>query len=202
MKNHPWAHAWKTKKFGIKTLTPSILVSRNVHKLSTEDWVLDVGSGNGRNSIYLASLGINVDSFDVENLIDWNTLADAPRDRIQFKTSTVLNYFYPDNKYKGVIVTRVIQYLNLEELDFLLKKIMQCIKKDGFLLLSYNTKGGIFSREDIDVPKHIHKIDRVKRLLEKYFGDVVIEKGSSKSVHVNYSGDIKTFDIYASGIKK
>lgn len=76
MKNHPWKKAWIEKKFEIQTLTPSILVSRYQDSISPGDCVLDVGSGNGRNSIYLAKGGVEVDLFDVVNLIDWNSLAN------------------------------------------------------------------------------------------------------------------------------
>lgn len=68
MKKHKWEKAWEDGKFSIKTLTPSVLVSRHEDELQTNDYILDIGCGNGRNSIYLAKKGCEVDCFDVINL--------------------------------------------------------------------------------------------------------------------------------------
>ncbi len=97
-----------------------------------------------------------------------------------------------------IILARVIQYLNPEELDFLIDKIKNTLKPTGFLLLSYNTKGGIFNREEIDVPTYSYKIEHIESLLKKVFKNVKISEGSKKSQHVNYIDDIFTFDIFAS----
>ena len=65
---HPWEKTYKEGRFKITTLSPSVIVNRYNHLLKSGDRVLDVGSGNGRNSIFLASLGCAVDSFDVADL--------------------------------------------------------------------------------------------------------------------------------------
>lgn len=92
----------------------------------------------------------------------------------------------------------MIQYLNPEELAFLIDRIRYSLKPKGFLLLSYNAEGGIFNKKDIDVPMHSYSIQHIEVLLRKVFKNVEITEGSKRSQHVNYVEDILSFDIYAS----
>lgn len=200
MKKHKWEKAWEDKTFKIETLTPSILVSRYAEKLKHDDCVLDVGCGNGRNSIFLAKQGCEVECFDVMDLKWREKLPADLQGKIHFKKSNILKYPYKASQYQAIIVARVIQYLSLEELSFLVQKIKDGLRMDGFLLLSYNTKGGIFNRKKIDVPTYSYSIEQIENLLKTVFRNVVITKGSNTSKHVNYTDDILTFDIYASDL--
>ncbi len=142
MQKHSWEKAWESKRFEIKTLVPSVIVERHKDKFLDGDFVLDVGSGNGRNSIYLASLGCKVDSFDVSDMGWTDSLNSELKEKISFMKSDVMGYPYTVDKYKAVVMARVIQYLNREELDYLLDKAVSSLKDDGFLLLSYTSQGG------------------------------------------------------------
>ncbi len=198
MKKHKWEKAWEDKKFEIGTLIPSVLVSRYAGKLKRNDCVLDVGCGNGRNSIFLAKQECKVECFDVMDLRWREKLTTDLRNRIYFKKSNILEYSYKASQYQAIIVARVIQYLSPEELFFLVQKIKEVLKPGGFLLLSYNTKGGIFNRKEIDVPTYSYPIEQIENLLKNIFKNVVVVNGSKTSKHVKYVDDILTFDIYAS----
>ncbi|MEY2664847.1 MAG: hypothetical protein RIT04_655 [Candidatus Parcubacteria bacterium] len=198
MSKHRWEKAWEDKKFSIKTLMPSILVSKYQDKLRANDYVLDVGCGNGRNSIYLAEQGMNVDCFDVIDLQWTKSLPEELKKKIHFRKTNILEYSYTPSQYQAIIVARVIQYLDSQELHFLINKITESLKPTGFLLLSYNTKGGIFNRKEIDVPTYSYEIKYIETLLKKVFKNVKVSEGSKKSQHVNYTDNIIAFDIFAS----
>lgn len=197
MKKHKWEVVWEEKKFKIDTLEPSVLVSKYEKLLKLGDKVLDIGCGNGRNSFYLANRGYDIDCFDIADL-NWLNLSKKSHKKINFCKSNILEYCYKSKQYRIIIATRLIQYLNKKELLFLLKKIKYSIRPDGFLLLSYNTKGGIFNKKDIDVPKYSYAIEDINILLKKIFKKVIIKEGSKKSRHVNYNDNILSFDIFAS----
>lgn len=198
MDKHKWEKAWEEKKFKIDTFIPSILVSKYEKLLNLGDKVLDIGCGNGRNSIYLANKGYKVDCFDIADLDWFKKIPQKTQENINFNKSNILKYQYRATQYRVIIITRVIQYLNNKELHFLLEKIKFSIRPDGFLLLSYNTKGGIFNKKDIDVPKYSYPIEDIKILLKTIFKKVIIKEGGKKSRHVNYNDDILSFDIFAS----
>ncbi|MDQ5957813.1 MAG: hypothetical protein QG665_139 [Patescibacteria group bacterium] len=197
MPRHQWEKAWADKKFQIVTLEPSVLVKKYSDILSPGDLVLDIGCGNGRNSIFLAQKGCVVEAMDVAD-VGWHEgLSPEIKNKIAFTRSNIKNYNFRPKRYKAVVVARVIQYLNTEELDFLLEKIADSLQSDGFMLLSYNTAGGIFDRGDIDVPKYHHKISDVKKKLAKYFSKIIVARGGKENSKVNYSGQIKSYDIWA-----
>jgi 2-polyprenyl-3-methyl-5-hydroxy-6-metoxy-1,4-benzoquinol methylase len=198
MQKHKWEQAWEDKKFEIKTLVPSVLVSKYSEELKPKDCVLDIGCGNGRNSIFLAELGCKVDCFDVMDLRWTEKLHIGLKERIHFQKSSILEYPYKVSQYRAVIVARVIQYLNQDEILFLFNKIQKGLKPDGFLLLSYTTKGGIFNRKEIDVPTYSYSIKQIESMLKGTFKNLVISEGSKTNKHVNYVDDILTYDIYAS----
>lgn len=198
MEKHKWEKAWKDKRFNISTLTPSVLVLKYKNNFKTGARILDIGCGNGRNSIYLAKQGYEIDCFDVIDLKWRNNLSEDIKKKIHFKKSSLLEYSYKPAKYQAIIAARVIQYFDPTELSFLIDKIKFSLKPDGFLLLSYNTKGGIFNRKEIDVFTRSYPIERIEIILKTVFKNVEVKAGSKKSKYVNYVDDILTFDIYAS----
>lgn len=201
MTDHLWEKAWSEEKFKIDTLTPSIIVKRHTDKFAPGDFVLDIGSGNGRNSIYLAKIDCRVDCFDVADLGWTHYLEPNLKKKINFKKNDISKYKFVHKKYKAIVVARVIQYLNESELSILCEKINFSLKSDGFLLMSFNTKGGIFDKKDINVYKHQYTKEEVKNILSKYFRQVVLTSGSKMSRHVNYNSTIKSYDVFATGLK-
>ena len=198
---NPWEKAYQENKFKITTLSPSIIVNRHKNLLNKGDFVLDIGCGNGRNSAFLASWGCIVDSFDVADLGWVNKLSEKLKKNITFIKSDILSFNFKPDFYKAFIVTRIIQYIDRKELVYLFDKIHTSLKPDGFVLLNYNTEGGIFNRKEINVPKYLHSVKEVEKILKTKFNKIVISLGSAKSQSVNYSDDIKAYDLFITGKK-
>jgi len=198
---HQWEKAYKQGKFAVTTRKPSVIVKINGKLFSSGDKVLDIGCGNGRNAIFLAEKGCDVNAIDIAD-IDWvNCLSNSIKKYIHFKKIN-LNDFKWNKKYDGIILTRVIQYLSSDELIDLVKNIHANLTDRGIFLLNFTSKGGIRNRSEINVPKFSHDIKEVKKLLEKYFADLQISHGATHSIHVGYDEPIESHDIKCSGLRK
>lgn len=78
--------------------------------------------------------------------------------------------------------------------------MVSSLTDDGFLLLSYSSQGGIFNRDEIDVPKYRYDIEEITSMLKDRFKIIEITKGSNINTHVNYNGETTSYDIYAAGV--
>lgn len=178
-------------------MNSSVIVARYKKLFIKDDYVLDVGCGNGRNSIFLASLGCNVHSFDVVDLKWVIGLPKKLKKRIKFKKRAISKFKYQRNIYKAVIATRLIQYLSKKELRYFLSAVIKSLRSDGFFLLSYSAEGGIFQRKKIDVPKFSYPKKEIKEILNQKFKIVKITPGAAQSQSANYKSKIKSYDVFA-----
>jgi len=192
---HPWETVYKQNKFKITTLKPSIVIESNKHLFSQGNTVFDIGCGNGRNSIFLANKGCIVDAIDVADLKWLEQIPEKVRKNIHFQKQDVTHFKWVYSFYDAVILTRIIQYIDIKSLDDLIRNIFESLTKKGILLISYNKSGGIHTKEEINVPKFVHDLKIIETLLSKFFKEVQISKGSSTSVHVGYTGPIESYDI-------
>jgi len=119
------------------------------------------------------------------------------RKKINFRKCHVADAFGGE-KYGLVIAARLFQYLNSHELNALFGSAWQSLEDDGIFVSSYNTEGGIFDRDDIEVNKYAYPIEVIEKLLNDHgFKNISISNGSKESKYVPYSATIKTFDIVA-----
>lgn len=160
-----WEKAYKDKKFSIKTDNPSLLVDEIAMCLKSGSKILDLGCGNGRNSIFLAKLGHQIDATDIADLEFTKNIPEEIRKRIAFFKESVIKEFKP-NSYDLVIAARLFQYLSQNEVRLLIASIAASIIDGGKLLISYNTTGGIFDKKDIEVEKYSYLIKYIESLLK------------------------------------
>ena len=197
MDKHPWEIVYDKKQFSINTFNPSIIVKSNKNLFHSEYKILDIGCGNGRNSIYIANLGCKVDAFDAADICWYEKLTPRLKEKINFTKTEISNFKWKNNYYNGVIITRVIQYLNPDEVKLIFANISGSLIDNGFLMISYAVKGQMQKHKEIKVPKFSHSIKFINDSLKKYFTKVSVFKGSSISVHTNLKGNIKSYGIIA-----
>jgi len=192
---HLWEKIYKENKFKITTLQPSVVVKANENIFSNNIKVLDIGCGNGRNSIFSAEKGCLVDAIDVADTRWLYFLVPVIRKRINFQKINIDDFNWESKKYDVVLLLRVIQYLSSAQIEKLIKNIKEHLSLNSILLVSYVEKGGAQNRPEVDVPKFSHNIKYVKKLLEKYFSRVDIKRGAQVSIHVKYKEPIVSYDI-------
>lgn len=195
-----WEKAFKEGCFSIETTKPSKIVIDGFKRLKLQRGfrVLDLGCGkNGRNSVYAACLGGIVDAVDwVEP--NFMELSDETNRRISFHGMSVTDFDIKPETYDAVIATRLIQYLDAQDLRDLFGRIAEGLTREGLLMLSYTASGGIFNQPNIRVQKYQHNINEIKRMLQNNGLEIVsLEGGSGVATHVPYESQNEAYDILA-----
>lgn len=105
--------------------------------------VLDIGCGEGKNSIYLAKKGCMVDGFEVSSyaLENAKTLCEE-HENIKLFKKDVTKINYPNNHYDIIISYGLFHCLaSKKEVELLIKKTFSSLKKNGFYVLcSFNSR--------------------------------------------------------------
>jgi len=125
MKN--WERFYKKEKSFIKTNEPSKIVLKGFEMLNLQPGdchhILDLGCGNGRNTIYAAQFNISVDAVDLENLNFMQNIPENISNNIIFQKISVMDFNIKPKTYVGIIATRLFQYLKPSEVHLLLGRI-------------------------------------------------------------------------------
>lgn len=195
-----WEKNYAERKFSIETAKPSQVVVEGFARLNLpRDFrALDLGCGNGRNSIYAAKLGGLVEAVDLVDLKISDGIPEELKNRVTFHKMSVMDFEIQPNTYSAIIAARLFQYLNESELNDLLRKIKKGLTAGGLAMFSYTASGGIFKEPGIDVHKFHHPIDVFKRVLKNSgLATILLEGGEGKSSHVPYAIPNETYDILA-----
>lgn len=116
---------------------PEKILVEHTHLISKEKPVLDIGAGQGRNTIYLAKLGYSVDA------IDTSTISIEMLEQIKLKEQLHFNTYNSDFKifssvknYSAVMLFGLIQILDWDEINLLKRRIVEWLKEGGLLFIT------------------------------------------------------------------
>jgi cyclopropane fatty-acyl-phospholipid synthase-like methyltransferase len=116
---------------------------KEVLKHTPKGVALDIGAGEGRNSIFLAKNGFEVEAIDKtkEGLDKCQKIVKKYYLPIKTKVIDVKKFKFGENKYSLVLSIAALDFLKLSEIKKIIPKIKKSLKKGGvFYLLVFSIK--------------------------------------------------------------
>lgn len=140
--------------------------------------VLDIGCGNGRNSLYLAKQLYEVDGIDFSKTsIEWACEKALESSlNVNFINISIFDFETPDNIYDYIYDAGCLHHVKPHRRNQYLRKISRLLKDDGYFALTcFNLKGGS-NISDYDVYREYSMHGglgfselKLKTTLEQYF---------------------------------
>lgn len=106
---------------------------------------MDIGAGDGRNALFLASSGFNVVALDLaptglKNIVKKAAAQDLT-DRIKVVTANITEY-KPDVSYENVITNFTLHFVGAENIIPVLEKMVSLTRSGGINLIDDFTQNG------------------------------------------------------------
>ncbi|MDD2754223.1 MAG: class I SAM-dependent methyltransferase [Methanothrix sp.] len=109
--------------------------------------ILDLGVGSGRNAIYFAKKGYEIQGIDISSTAIEQCIANAKKEclTIDAKTGDLKNFSIKNETYSLIIAGWVLNFFKINEINKIIENMKNGLKKGGIIYI------GIFS---IDDPGH------------------------------------------------
>jgi cyclopropane fatty-acyl-phospholipid synthase-like methyltransferase len=173
---------------------------KKVLKHAKKGIALDIGAGEGRNSIFLARNGFKVEAIDKtkEGLEKCKSFAQQYSLLIKTRVVDVRDFRFQKDKYSLILSIASLDFLKFSEIEKIIAKIKKSLKKEGiFYLLVFSIKDSaskrckrklkMIEKNTFYLPKpktfrHFFEKRELKRLL-KGFRIIKIKEEKIKDVH-------------------
>ncbi|PIR93601.1 hypothetical protein COT97_05795 [Candidatus Falkowbacteria bacterium CG10_big_fil_rev_8_21_14_0_10_39_11] len=151
MQQKVWEQEYKKGQLVSKSLQPQkdfFRLMRIIKKLGFEienKNVLDLGSGTGRNSLYLSELGANVTGMEISDtaIAVGEAVAKEEKFKVEFLNKSIGDeYPFDDNKFDLVMDLTSSNSLDEKEREVYLNEVNRVLKPGGYLLIRTLTKDG------------------------------------------------------------
>jgi len=137
----------------------------NYAPLIPAGYVLDLGAGEGSNSLFFAQRGFSVDAVDISKtaLERAKNRAESSNLRIDFKVADLRNLDIPPSHYSLIIAKMVFQFLCVSDIKKVIQKCKDSLVTGGFIYMS------VFSTEDPSLEFLRGESERLEK--NTYFND-------------------------------
>ncbi len=119
---------------------------------------LDIGAGYGRNSLYLAEKGWDVDAVDIDKIAIDKINTAATKGKINIKAFNVaFSEFHATKSYDAIICLMTLHFMEKPEIDTTIQRIKQHTLPNGIVIISGFTDGN-----PIDTRPYLFKENELK----------------------------------------
>ena len=176
MKNF-WNERYSTKDY-IYGTQPNQFFKEQIEKLNAGK-ILMVGEGEGRNAVYAAKLGWQVDAIDSSSVAKDKALMLAERNKvsINYQVADIHSYNFPDNIYDAVGI--VFLHINESEKESkrLHIKFTNTLKKKGRIILELFSKNQLGKNsggpQDLDL---LCSIEQIRKSFPIFKNELLLEE--------------------------
>lgn len=140
--------------------------------LIPEGSVLDLGIGEGRNALFFAKMGYEVEGIDISQTAVERCIGRAEKARLKVKAEVgdLRELGIPQGRYSLVIAAWVLNFFKKSEAEEIVEKMKKGLKKDGFVYM------GVFS---VDDPGY----ERAKKRLEMVEENTFYSRKRNSFIH-------------------
>lgn len=110
---------------------------------------LDIGTGKGKNTFFLAENGFKVEAIDIneENIKTIEQIAQDNKLPIKAIVSDMMDFEFPVSKYSLILAIQCFNFIKKSEFEILIEKIKRSLVKDGVIIISvFNTDDSSYKR--------------------------------------------------------
>lgn len=120
--------------------------------------VLDLGAGNGRNALFFAKLGHEVDYVDVSKIYSKRVKVRARDENLRLTAHNmdIRNFDIPEKHYALIIASKILQLFPTADIEDIVKKMNAGLTRRG-LIYVYT-----FSVENLKHSRRLHELERVE----------------------------------------
>lgn len=170
--------------FGVE---PNEFLVAEAHRLTPHQRVLCVADGEGRNSVWMARQGLDVEAFDISEVAVGKArrLAAEHGAHVDFNCASVAGFDWPINRYDAVAAI-FIQFLTALERPWLFDQILRSLQPGGLLLLEgYRVEQLNYGTGGPSVPEQLYREEQLRdelrafEILELRSEDREVQEGAS-----------------------
>lgn len=144
---------------------------KEVLKYTPKGIALDIGAGEGRNSIFLAKNGFKVEAIDKNKEVVKKLKKAAKKFHLKIlaKVADVRKFNFPSKKYSLVVAITVLDFLKKSEGEKIVQKIKKSLITQGiFYLILFSTKDPWFFKiKKLNLKLKIKSIEKILFIYQK-----------------------------------
>ena len=210
-----WKKEYKKRRFywGLK---PDVGLKEAV-KYARRGIALDLGAGEGRNSVFLAKNGFEVEAIDkIKNGLEkCEKLSQRCNLTIKTENIDIRKFRFEKNRYSLILSIATLDFFKFSEIKKIVSKIQKSLKKDGvFYLVVFSEKDPLFNdcrgRKLKTIEKDTFYVPKLKTFqhffrkeeLSKLFKNFKIIKIKSKKIRESHGGKSHLHYIIINIVKK
>lgn len=183
-----WENGYSNDNVSTFAKRPSLDVLEFFQDIEPGKTVIDVGCGEGRNSIYLAELGHNVDAFDLSEagVNKAKKIADNKNISLNLWVQDLADFKF--NKEYDIIISQGVLHLPEKEVrDDFIKRAMQNTKIGGYNLIAVFTNRLPATPDNAPFTKSLFDVGE----LPQTYKDWLIIKHEEKTLKDEHPGGIR-----------